>query len=216
MGETDVGSVMVREYFAYICPFLLITFAGFACVRFIGPYKGRRKKFLFMIPVVSALLTFLPIRGLSLAQYLLSFNPVYSIGTTVLLVMLLIEYVLGKELLSSRDMVWFALWNIGISLPLYASALGFIDADLYSHGYGFSVVFLMTAIMSALLFTARIRLSYIFISSLAAFDLKVLFSYNFFDYLTDGVLFVISLGILVNHGSTLLMSLLRERGTPNR
>jgi hypothetical protein len=47
-------------------------------------------------------------------------------------------------------------------------------------------------------FLFRSPLSYIFISYIIAFDLKILYSENFFDYMADGVLFFISIGVLIS------------------
>lgn len=66
-------------------------------------------------------------------------------------------------------------------------------------GYGFSYLFVIVAIITIALFLFRSPLSYIFIAYIIAFDLKLLHSDNFFDYMIDAILFLISLGIVISN-----------------
>lgn len=150
-----------------------------------------------VIITLSTVLTFYPLSGLSLADYILSLNPNYSIGSVVLFFILLWRQFGWRPLLSQKDLLWFSIWNVVVSLCLYISYLGFISFDLYPLGYGFSTLFLITASLTIMLFLLHSPLSYIFIAYIAAFNLKLLPSDNFFDYITDGILFLISLGIVI-------------------
>ena len=53
------------------------------------------------------------------------------------------------------------------------------------------------ALLTLLAIWSWYPLSFIFLAYIAAFNLKVLPSYNFFDYITDGFLFVMSVGVLL-------------------
>jgi hypothetical protein len=150
-----------------------------------------------VIITLSAVLTFYPLSGLSLADYILSLNPNYSIGSVALFFVLLWGQFGWRPLLSQKDLLWFSIWNVVVSLCLYISYLGFISFDLYPLGYKFSALFIISALLTAILFLFHNPLSYIFITYIAAFNLKLLSSDNFFDYITDGILFIISLSIVI-------------------
>lgn len=81
---------------------------------------------------------------------------------------------------------------------VFFSYLGIVPYDLYPLGYGFSPWFVFVAIITLLLVWAGNPLALIFLASIAAFHLKLLPSGNFFDYLTDGFLMILSVGVLVS------------------
>ena len=136
--------------------------------------------------------------GLSLSGYVLSLNPGFSVGSIALLFTVLWKRFGGAPLLSERDLLLFSAWNAAAGTCLYISYLGFAGPDVYAFGFGFSMLFVLTAVLTILLVLFRSALSYIFISYIIAFDLKVLYSENFFDYMMDGVLFFVSVGILIS------------------
>ncbi len=102
-------------------------------------------------------------------------------------------------MLSDLDLLLFSTWNIAVSLYLYLSHIGFIGYDLYSYGYDFSPLFVLTAFMTILLLLFKSPISWIFIAYILAYDLRLLHSDNFFDYITDWLLFIVSLAILANY-----------------
>lgn len=167
--------------------------AGFAGLRRFTSGAGN-----IAVILLSAVIAVYPFTDLSLSDYILSLNPNFSIGSIAFLFLVLWKRFVGNSLLSDRDAAWFSVWNIAVCLCLYASYLGFIGVDVYPLGYGFSALFVLTAVLTIVLFLFRSPLSYIFISYIIAFDLKVLYSENFFDYIADGVLFFISLGVLIS------------------
>jgi hypothetical protein len=140
--------------------------------------------------------TVVPIGGLSLADYLLSLNPNFSIGSLALIVVLLWPKFTGKPLLSDKNLWMFCFWNLVLSLILFSSYLGFIPCDMYASGYHFSLWFIIVALITLMAVWFLNPLSVIFIAYIVAFNLKLLPSVNFFDYLTDGFLLILSLGLL--------------------
>jgi hypothetical protein len=103
-----------------------------------------------------------------------------------------------QPILEEKHLWYFCLWNIGLSLVVFFSYLGIVPYDLYPLGYGFSPWFIFVAIITLLLVWAGNPLSLIFLASIAAFHLRLLPSGNFFDYLTDGFLMILSVGVLVS------------------
>jgi hypothetical protein len=146
---------------------------------------------------IAAFVTFVPFTGLSLADLFLSINPNYSIGSLALVLVLLWPKILAKPLLSTKHLSIFCAWNVVISLVLFSSTLGLIPYDLYALGYNFSYWFVVMALLTLLAVWSWYPLSLIFLAYIAAFNLKVLPSYNFFDYITDGFLFLMSVGVLL-------------------
>lgn len=185
----------IKDYFQLLFPFLLITWIIFSVgswTKVLQPGKGLHR---LLGLALSAVFALVPFTGLSLAEYLLSFNPNFSIGSLALVLMGLYPWFSGKPLLSDRHLFWFCLWNVALSLALYGSYLGLVTADMYAGGYGFSLWFAVMALLTMILVWRGNPLSYIFVAYIAAFNLQVLPSPNFFDYITDGFLLVSSLGL---------------------
>lgn len=151
---------------------------------------------LLIVPA-AFLITFYPFNGLSMAEYILSVNPSFSIGSIAFLFVILWQQLGRKPLLTLKELFIFSIWNIVVSLGLFTFSLGISGFDLYFLGYGFSLWFVITALLTIILFLIKSRLSYIFISYILAFDLKLLYSENFFDYITDAVLLLMSFGMIL-------------------
>jgi len=146
------------------------------------------------------ILTLFPFSGISIAEYILSANPVFSIGTSALLFVVIVRKLFGKELLPHNDVLIFAVWNVLLCLILYSSALGLIEFDVYRLGYGSPWLYIMILTITIAFFVRKSPLGIVFLVCIGAFDLGVLFSHNLFDYLTDGILFLFSCAILISAG----------------
>ena len=189
--------IAIKEYFEFVCPLLMVTCATLWIVRFTQAVAFMGKIGKPVVIAFSVFITLYPFAGLSLADYLLSVNPNYSIGSVVVFFIIVWKEFGWKPLFSQKNLLQFSIWNVGISLCLFASCLGFVDFDMYALGYGFSFWFVVIALLTIGLTLFRSPLSFIFILYIASFDLKLLYSNNFFDYITDGVLFLISLGVVM-------------------
>lgn len=189
--------MVIKNYFQYITPFLLVTL----CILSVSSWTGitQRKWYKVTVLLVSAGLTFIPFAGLSLAEYLLSLNPSFSIGSLTLITWLLIPYFTHLHLGEEKHLIVFCVWNVGLSLGLFSSYLGLVPFDLYPLGYDFSWWFVVMATVTLATVWWGSPLSLILLAYIAAFNLDLLPSGNFFDYLTDGVLFVLSLMVLAAH-----------------
>jgi hypothetical protein len=186
--------MIVKQYVQNLFPFLLITLILYSITfKFI-----KEKKLLHEIIIlyVAAFITFIPIGGLSLGDYLLSFNPNYSIGSVALVLALLWPKIMDKPLLSQKHLLIFCSWNVGFSLLLFSSSLGLLPYDMYALGYNFSLWFVVVALLTLGSIWLWYPLSFIFLAYIAAFNLHLLPSPNFFDYITDGFLFFLSVGVL--------------------
>ncbi len=186
--------MVIKEYFPLLVPWLLVTLLVVAVWSWanLPQYRMWWQKLLLLAS--TAFISFIPIGDLSLADYILSINPNFSIGSLALIVVLLWPKFTGKSLLSAKYLWMFCLWNILISIPLFLPYLGIMPSfDIYPLGYHFSPLFVTMAIITLLAVWAWNPLSVILIAYILAFNLKLLPSPNFFDYMTDGFLLVLSI-----------------------
>ncbi len=190
--------MVIREYFQLLAPWLLVTLLVVSVWSWTKLPKFRTGWQKLLLMALTAFITLAPIGGLSLADYILSLNPNFSIGSLALIVVLLWPKFTGKPVLSDKDLSIFCLLNVVLSLILFCSYLGFISYDLYALGYHFSALFIIMAVITLIAVWFLNPLSVIFVAYIAAFNLKLLPSDNFFDYLTDGFLLLMSLGVLIS------------------
>ncbi len=195
-GNRNRGLMIIKEYFQLLVPWLLVTLCIVSVCSWTNVCKFREGWQKILLLALSAVITLIPLGRLSLADYLLSLNPNFSIGSLALLVVLLWPKFTGKPLLSDKNLWMFCLWNVVLSLVLFSSYLGVMPYDMYALGYHFSLWFIVMAIITLIAVWLWNPLSVIFLAYIAAFNLKLLPSPNFFDYLTDGFLLLMSLGLL--------------------
>ena len=189
--------MIIKEYFQLFVPWLLVTLCIVSVCSWTNLSQFKKGWQKLLVLALSAVITLTPIGGLSLADYLLSLNPNFSIGSLALVVVLLWPKFTGRPLLSHKNLRMFCLWNVVLSLVLFSSYLGFIPYDMYAGGYHFSLWFIIIALITLMAVWSWNPLSVIFVAYIAAFNLRLLPSANFFDYITDGFLLLLSLGLLV-------------------
>ncbi len=187
----------INIVFEYICPVLIMFWIVISLARLAGVTESSGPAVKGLLLLLSLLAALYPIRGLSASDYMLSVNPGFSIGSAVLLLIIVCNRIFHTKLLTDKDLKRFAIWNILISIVVFVPALGFTGLDIYAMGYGSYVLFVVMALITIFLVFQKSSLSYIFITYIVAFNLKLLISENFFDYITDGVLFFISIGVLI-------------------
>jgi uncharacterized membrane protein len=196
-GSRNRDPMVIKEFFQFLVPWLLVSLCIVSMCSWTNFCKFTQELQKLLVLAVSAVITLTPIGDLSLADYLLSLNPNFSIGSLVLLVVLLWQKFMGKPLLSDKNLWMFCLLNVVLSFVLFSSYLGFITYDIYTCGYHFSLWFIIIALITLIAVWSWNPLSVIFMAYITAFDLQLLPSANFFDYLTDGFLLLMSLGILI-------------------
>jgi hypothetical protein len=189
--------MIIREYFQLLCPWLIVTLLVVSVISWTRLTNFSKIWHKVLVLAFTAIITQAPFHGLSLADYLLSLNPNFSIGSLALMVALLWPKFTGKPLLSTKNLGIFCLWNSTFSLVLFISYFNLMPFDLYSLGYNFSSWFVVIAVITLVLIWRGNPLSVIFLAYIAAFNLRLLPSPNFFDYITDGFLLVLSLALLI-------------------
>ncbi len=188
--------MIISDYFQFLFPWLFVTWLLAAVLFRAAPAYARKTWLKVLVPALAAVIALVPLGDLSPADYLLSLNPNFSMGSLALVVALLWPKLFGKTLLRPRQFSLFCLWNVLVSLVLFSSCLGLLPFDLYVLGYNFSLWFVVMALITLIAVGLGSPLAIIFISYIAAFDLHLLPSPNFFDCITDGFLFLASLAAL--------------------
>ena len=190
--------MMIDSVFEYICPVLIMLWIISGPARLAGGTVSSGPAGKGSLLLFSLLIALYPISGLSVSDYILSLNPCFSIGSMALLIIIICNRIWNRNLVNDKDLKRFVIWNIFISVFVFIPALGFTGMDIYALGYSSSLLFAVMALVTIFLVYQKSPLSYIFIGYIVAFNLKLLPSENFFDYITDGILFFISLGILLS------------------
>lgn len=98
---------------------------------------------------------------------------------------------------ADHQIAW--VWGAAAGLALYPSALGLGRFDLYSLGWGPSVLGAAVLLLTAGLLWRGCRFGVVLVLSTAAWQLGVFESANYWDYLVDPVFAVASLGALLLH-----------------
>ncbi len=149
-----------------------------------------------VIFAISALLSFIPISGLTLSGFVLSFIPGFSSGSLFIAIMFLIRLWSGKDPLKERE--WFLLLITGgaYTLLLMASALGLIPYDLYAAGYGNSWFIALLALGASALAMWGSVLTWWLLATPALWWMEAVPGGNINDTLTDVFFLVLCLVIL--------------------
>lgn len=155
--------------------------------------KGSRQR-MIVIAVLLVAGLFLPISGLSIAQWLRSALGDLSILTLVVFSNVLMQRLFNYKLLAPATRNSLLLGVALVGVVFYPLALGVSAFDPYQLGYA-------PVLMSALLCLASIiawlraipGLAIILLLPLLAFNLHLLESYNLWDYLLDPILLIYAL-----------------------
>lgn len=137
---------------------------------------------------------FVPVNGLSVAQWLRSIVGDLSVLMLVVLLNILLQRLLNFSLLgaSSRKLLLMCVAMIGV--VFYPLALGLSAYDPYQLGYTPVLLSVLLVSLSLILWVVRHRdLAVILLLPLLAYNLHLLESTNLWDYLLDPVLLIYAL-----------------------
>jgi hypothetical protein len=89
-------------------------------------------------------------------------------------------------------------WRFGAvaGLVLYPAALGLGRWDPYSLGWGFSALFGLVGLLGAYHLICGNRFGWVVLIAIVAWQLRLLESRNYWDYLLDPVYFVVALSFM--------------------
>ena len=178
--------------FSSLAPWLVVLLGLQALANRFGP-KMRGGIRITLLGLVAAGLLAAPVRGISIAAWVRGVAAGFSIPATGLLALAVWQTEFRKVVFSKAD--WRAAWVFGAlaGLVLYPLALGLTRFDPYVWGWHFSPLFAAVAALSALLLWRQNRFGFLLLLAVAAYQLRLLESANYWDYLLDPVYWAVSL-----------------------
>jgi hypothetical protein len=185
----------VLEIVSAVGPWLVLVMClQFGAVRFGIKASGARQ--LLVLGLIALAVLAVPIQGISMARWVASINPNFSIPFTGLLAVTVWERAFGKKIFSAHD--WDASWSFGAvgGLVLYPLALGLGKFDPYEWGWGFSPLFAGIAVLTGLLVWKQNRYGILLLLAIVAWHLRLFESPNYWEYLLDPVYCLVSIPAL--------------------
>ena len=181
--------------FSFIFPFLLImALLQGAAGLFDRKLCGWRPTLIFVI--LSVFIVVIPVRGLPLARWIISFNGNFSIPLTAILFYKVFENSFGVKLLDKKALLACWTFSLAAGVILYPMALGLGRFDPYQAGWGFSWLFVALCVVTILLLIIKNRFAVVLMAAILAYNLRLLESINLWDYLVDPFMLVVS-GIIL-------------------
>jgi hypothetical protein len=184
---------------AWILSLLVPSVAVFVILTGLAERLGRRPspKVGWILLALCVIVLGLPWGNGSLARRLAGFVPGFSIPFTVYLLAEAARTLQLPTLLRPQDLPAFWWSGAATGLVLYPAALGWGPWDPYGWGWQFSPLFAATGLLGAGLIFRGQRLGWVLLVAIAAWQLRLLESPNYWDYLVDPLYFGLSLILLV-------------------
>jgi hypothetical protein len=182
----------VVELCATVCPWLALMWCLQRVARLtVPPLRGWT--LLAVTGAIAAVVLLVPIQGLVIARWVAGLNANFSIPLTVILAVIVWERVFERSLLSERE--WTTAWTFGAigGLALYPMALGLGGFDPYEWGWPFSPLFVVIGALTVVLVWKQNRFGFLLVLAAVAFQLHLLESANYWDYLLDPVYSLVSI-----------------------
>jgi len=179
--------------FSFVCPFLLATVLLQKVVIWSGSHT-RGWVPAIVIGCIAAGVAVVPVEGLPLGRWLISFNANFSIPLTVALLVRAVRIFFGIRLLDDRAIVAGWIFSLVAGAGLYPMALGLTPWDPYSAGWGFSWLFVLMLLLTTVLLVLKNRFAWVLMAAILAYDLRLLESTNLWDYVVDP-LWVLASGV---------------------
>jgi hypothetical protein len=154
----------------------------------------RRARWLALVIGLAALV---PADGVSAARLLLTLSPSLSLSTVAFSLAAIAAAISQRPLIRRAELNLLGVVVLAASLPLFASVLRLWPLDLYLSGYRFSWLDLAVAgcgILAAWRGFSAIAL--VMLGALVAQFFHLLPSGNLWDGLTDGLAFLVALGLV--------------------
>ncbi len=143
--------------------------------------------------VIAAGILLIPVQGATVARWVASVVASVSVPLAGLMALTVWRRAFGTQPLTRRE--WGTAWMFGAvaGLLLYPAALGVGRVDPYEWGWYFSPLFVASGVLTAWLIWRQNRFGLLLLLAVAAFQLHILESSNYWDYLIDPIYFGASL-----------------------
>lgn len=155
---------------------------------------GRRRARWLVIAIGLAALV--PVNGLSAARLLLTLSPSLSVSTVAFSLAAISAVISVRPLIRRPELTLLGCVVLVVSLPIFASVLRLWTLDLYLIGYRFSWLDVAVAVGGMLAaWRGLTAVALVVLGTLVAHFIHLLPSRNLWDGLTDGLAFLIALGL---------------------
>lgn len=170
--------------FSFLFPFLLMMLFLWEISRLLGlRFKGITPT--LGLAAASALAMATPVCGLPLGRWLISLNANFSIPLFAIVLSRITGNAFHRPLLDKRAVDTCAVFFLISGAVLYPMALGIGPFDPYEAGWRFSWLFAGVLVLTIGLLIRKNRFGMVLVFAVFAYDLKVLESSNFWDYIID-------------------------------
>jgi len=178
---------------SFLFPWLLVVWLLQVLARRPGNWR-----WLLGFGLVALVLVLLPVRGIPLGRWVAGLNYQPSIPFLGCLAALVWKNSFQTEIFRPEDK--WAGWIFGgiVGTVLYPLALGLGNFDPYAWGWTFSALFPVAAVITIVLIWKGNRFGILLFLSVVAYDLHLLESNNFWDYLVDPIYWLLSFWMLAN------------------
>ena len=182
----------VVELYSAVCPWLALVWCLQRVAGLIVP-SLRGWALLAVAGAIAVVVLLVPVQGLVMARWVAGLNANFSIPLTVILAVIVWERIFERSLLAERE--WTTAWGFGAigGLALYPMALGFRSFDPYEWGWPFSPLFVVIGALTVLLIWKQNRFGFLLVLAAVAFQLRLLESTNYWDYLLDPIYSLVSI-----------------------
>lgn len=200
------------EVYSAVCPWLALVWCLQRAARLLKqPLRGWM--LLAATGAIAAVVMVVPVQGLVIARWVAGLNANFSIPLTVMLALIVWEEIFDRSRFSERE--WATAWGFGAigGLVLYPMALGLGSFDPYEWGWPISPLFLVIGVLTSWLIWRRNRFGLLLLLAAAAFQLRLLESTNYWDYLLDPIYSLVSLGWFAGRLATSTRSSLTKRNS---
>jgi len=144
-----------------------------------------------VIAALLALCLFLPVAGLTVAQWVRSVLGDLSIFTMMVFLNILTHRLFNRNFINPDSRIKLLLGVVTVGVVFYPLALGVSSFDPYSLGYSPVIMAVLLCLASIITWLrAHRELAIILLLPLLAYNLHILESVNLWDYLLDPVLLV--------------------------
>lgn len=184
--------------FSFVFPFLLTMAICQRILILLGkPAAGWTRT--VIIASLSALLVALPVSGLPMGRWLVSLYANPSIPMTALLFSWVLKNAFQFNLLDTKAARTCLYFSFAAGVVLYPMALGAGPFDPYGAGWHFSWLFVLLMAITFVLLFFKNQFSPVLLATILAYDFHLLESGNFWDYLVDPILVIVSMVGLTMH-----------------
>ena len=182
---------ILQEIYLFAAQAMLV--AVLLCVLPARLMKDMAKRRLLVLALL-LLSLFVPLFGLTVAQWLRSVVGDVSVISTVLFVHIIMQRLFSIKLIEDESKKAGLLAIIAVGIVFYPLALGLGFYDPYQLGFSPLYMSLLLCLLSLLAwFSARRSLAVIILLPLLAFNLHLLESGNLWDYLIDPIVLIYAL-----------------------